>query len=117
MRVEKICSHVAIIKNGKLLATGPVGSILNSDITVEVNASNRDRLVQALKHITGSSSMTERKQWIECQIDDSTDIEAFSRQLYSEGIIPTHFVVRRRKLEEEFLTITQNFLIPINLIK
>ncbi|MCL4148080.1 UNVERIFIED_CONTAM: hypothetical protein GTU68_066370 [Idotea baltica] len=106
--VEKICSHVAIIKNGKLLATGPVGSILNSDITVEVNASDRERLIIALKNITRSDNLKERKQWIECQIDDSTDIEAFSRQLYSEGIIPTHFVVRRRKLEEEFLTITQN---------
>jgi len=106
--VEKICSHVAIIKNGKLLATGPVGSILNSDITIEVNASDREKLIIALKNITRSNNLKERKQWIECQIDDSTDIEAFSRQLYSEGIIPTHFVVRRRKLEEEFLTITQN---------
>lgn len=106
--VEKICSHVAIIKNGKLLATGPVGSILNNDITVEINASDRERLAIALRNMLKSDSLVERKHWIECQVDDSTDIEAFSRQLYSEGIIPTHLVVRRRKLEEEFLTITQN---------
>ena len=106
--VEKICSHVAIIKNGKLLATGPVGSILNNDITVEVNAANRDRLVTVIRNMIKSNSIVERKEWIECQIKDATDIEAFSKQLYSEGIIPTHLVVRRRKLEEEFLTITQN---------
>ena len=29
--VEKICSHVAIIKNGNLLATGTVGSIISND--------------------------------------------------------------------------------------
>ncbi|MFT4568074.1 MAG: ABC-2 type transport system ATP-binding protein [Saprospiraceae bacterium] len=106
--VEKICSHVAIIKNGKLLATGPVGSILSNDITIEVNASDRERLTIVLKNILKTDIVIERKQWIECQIDDATDIEAFSRQLYSEGIVPTHFVVRRRKLEEEFLAITQN---------
>ena len=33
--VEKVCSHVAIIKNGDLLATGEVGSILSKEITVE----------------------------------------------------------------------------------
>ena len=106
--VEKICSHVAIIKNGKLLATGPIGSILNTDITVEVNASDRGRLTIAIKNMVKSDSIIERKHWIECQVDDATDVEAFSRQLYNQGITPTHLVVRRRKLEEEFLTITQN---------
>ncbi|MEY3420595.1 MAG: hypothetical protein RIR48_880, partial [Bacteroidota bacterium] len=42
--VEKICTHVAIIKKGQLLATGPVGSIINSDITVELAANDMDKL-------------------------------------------------------------------------
>jgi len=49
--VEKICSHVAIIKKGKLLATGAMGSILSDQPTVEVGAADiesQHRLLSAI---------------------------------------------------------------------
>jgi ABC-type multidrug transport system ATPase subunit len=43
--VEKVCSHVAIIKQGKLLAAGSVGSIINNDITLELNSDQNELLL------------------------------------------------------------------------
>lgn len=106
--VEKICSHVAIIKKGKLLATGPVGAILSNDITIEVDARNREALALSLQRIAKDGRILKKALWLECQISDTTDIEALSSQLYKQGVIPTHLVMRKRKLEEEFLTITKN---------
>ena len=106
--VEKICSHVAIIKSGKLLATGPVGSILSNEVTIEVAATDMSKLEELLNRLPSAHQIHMAKSWIECQVDEHMDIAEFSSQLYQNGLAPTHFVARKRKLEEEFLTITQN---------
>lgn len=105
--VEKICSHVAIIKSGKLLATGPVGAILSNDLTIEVDATDRDLLLNILSGISYVKSAETKNGWIECQIDETVDIEAFSKLLYEKKVVPIRLVGRRRRLEEEFLEITK----------
>ena len=42
--VEKICSHVAIIKQGKLLATGTVGNIIGGEDQIEVSSEENEAL-------------------------------------------------------------------------
>src|SRR6202000_3257452 len=49
--VEKICSHVAIIKKGKLLATGAIGSILSDQPTIEAGAPDLEQLYQVLASV------------------------------------------------------------------
>ncbi len=105
--VEKICSHVAIIKAGTLLATGPVGSILNDNVTLEIDAPDRERLLAHINSLQISSHVTETPKWVECVLTDDVDIVALSRSFYEAGIIPTHFATRKKKLEEEFLEITR----------
>ena len=105
--VEKICSHVAIIKNGQLLATGPVGSILSNDITIEIDAEDRESLAKSLSEINYVHSITIKKDWIECMIDEEVRISDFSINLSDLGISITRLVARKKRLEEEFLGITK----------
>ncbi len=104
--VEKICDHVAIIKNGKLLASGSIGAIISKDTTIEIDAIDRDRLLSVLVNHPLVKKMLPSKEWIECLIDEHASIDEFSRSLYQKGVIPTRIVARKRKLEEEFLQIT-----------
>ena len=106
--VEKICSHVAIIKNGRMLATGPIGAILSNDTTVELDALDRDNLKAKLSVNQYVKSFSEKKNWIECLISEEIPIEKFSKSLYDGGLTPTRIVARKRRLEEEFLEITAN---------
>ncbi len=106
--VEKICSHVAIIKNGRMLATGPIGAILSNDTTVEIDATDRQSLIDALGSNEYVKSFIEKKNWIECLISEEIAIDRFSKSLYAGGIVPTRLVGRKRRLEEEFLEITSN---------
>ncbi len=106
--VEKICSHVAIIKKGRLLATGPVGAILSSDITVEVAADDMERLQILLESKSFVNKITKEKKWLECLVDQEVNVSEFSSMLFREGVTPTHLVARKRRLEEEFLEITKN---------
>lgn len=104
--VEKICDHVAIIKNGKLLAAGPIGAIMSNDTTLEIDAVDKTKLLSVLVNHPNVKKMLPDKDWMECLIDENVSIGEFSRSLYEQGIIPTRFVARKRKLEEEFLQIT-----------
>ena len=106
--VEKICSHVAIIKEGRLLASGPVGQLLSKDVTVELATNDLEDLKQKLSEFASVKKIASNDQWLECLVDESMDISTFSRSLYDKGIIPTRFVARQRRLEEDFLEITKN---------
>ena len=106
--VEKICSHVAIIKNGKLLSTGMVGELLSDDYLIELGAFDLDKLEQFTTKCKAIKSVQKKaKYWI-CTIDKDTPAESISKEAHNNGLILSHFVIRKQSLEEEFLTITKN---------
>jgi len=104
--VEKICSHVAIIKKGQLLATGPVGSIINSDITVELASNDMHLLKSFLSGIPMVKSLHMLDKFIEITVDQNEDFAVLNKLAFDNGIILTHFVGRKKRLETEFLEIT-----------
>lgn len=105
--VEKICSHVAIIKKGNMLATGSVGSILSSDTTVEIGATDLNKLKNVLSGLNFVNAVKDINGLLECTIVDEDKYELIITTCIDKGIIPTHLVKRKRRLEEEFLEITK----------
>jgi ABC-2 type transport system ATP-binding protein len=104
--VEKICSHVAIIKSGQLLASGPVGAIVNNDITIELAAENMEKLKQFLSRLDLVKSMFDNGQIMEIGVSADTDFTAINKLAFENGITLSHFVARKKRLETEFLEIT-----------
>jgi ABC-type multidrug transport system ATPase subunit len=104
--VEKICTHVAIIKKGFLLATGPVGSIINSDITVELAANDMDKLKTFLTDLPFVKRLDLNGKIIEILIDKDEDHSVINQMAFDHGLLLTHFVARKKRLETEFLEIT-----------
>lgn len=106
--VEKICSHVAIIKFGHLLATGPIGAILNNDNLLELNAKDQAALRTWLSSLSFVKSVEEKRQFLECTVDAGFPLEDFNSLAFEHGHQLTHLVARKRRLEEEFLQITSD---------
>jgi ABC-2 type transport system ATP-binding protein len=104
--VEKICSHVAILKSGELLASGPIGAILSNDQFAEINAEDQTRLLQWIEDKDFIKLIKKEKNFIECSITEDINAAQLNTLLLNDGIALTHLVVRTRKLEEEFITIT-----------
>ncbi|MFZ1523265.1 MAG: ATP-binding cassette domain-containing protein [Saprospiraceae bacterium] len=104
--VEKICTHVAIIKKGFLLATGPVGSIINSDITVELAANDMNKLKTFLADLPFVKRLDLNGKIIEILIDKDEDHSVINQMAFDQGLLLTHFVARKKRLETEFLEIT-----------
>lgn len=104
--VEKICSHVAIIKKGNLLATGPIGSIINSDITVELAATDMAQLKTFLADLNMVKSLKITDKLIEITVNQDIDVSYINRLAFDHGILLSHIVGRKKRLETEFLEIT-----------
>ena len=105
--VEKICTHAVILKNGKLLSTGPVGTILNDDVTIEVAAENNEELKQILREVPWINAINEvRGNILECIAESSHNGSEINALAFQKGIVVTHLKTRKRSLEEEFLEIT-----------
>lgn len=105
--VEKICDHVAIIKNGKLLGNGSVDELLNADFSLEIQALDQIRLLEFLEQYPSVSNIKKENNHIKCSIDEEVDVTAISKALFAESIILTHFVAKKKKLEDAFLEITK----------
>ncbi len=104
--VEKICSHVAIIKYGKLLATGSVGSILSNDLIMEIGSDELDRLREFLNSIPWIKKIDSKKGFLECNIEAGHKAAEMNKIAFDQGITLTHLVARKKNLEQEFMEIT-----------
>lgn len=106
--VEKICSHVTIIKKGKKLVSGPVGAILSDDITIEIGSPDLHSLQQLLSTYPGINTIKDCHSYLECSAEASLDISQLNTAAVSNGIAINRLIARKKSLEQEFLQITQN---------
>jgi ABC-type multidrug transport system ATPase subunit len=105
--VEKICSHVAIVKKGKLLAVGAVGSILSDQPTVEAGAADIGKLFQILSDTPFVKKITRADKLLILELEPGRQPEEVNRLAFERGVILDHLVVKRQSLETEFLEITR----------
>ena len=105
--VEKICSHVAIIKQGKLLATGPIGQILNNKLSMEIGAEDLESVKALLAEIPSVEIQKIHKNYIECLIDPTSTAAQINKLAFDKGIVLSHLVLKKQRLEQEFLAITK----------
>lgn len=105
--VEKVCSHVAIIKNGKLLAAGPVGAIIHDENIVEVAAEDLLALEQLFSPMSAVHKVTRENGKLLLYTDESLTPGEINRLAHQAGILLTHILTQHKSLEAEFLEITK----------
>jgi ABC-type multidrug transport system ATPase subunit len=107
--VEKICSHVAIIREGQLLHTGTVGEILLNDRKIiELKAGDMTMLMGALQEMQGLESIHLQGQFIWASAEKSLNLAELNAYLMNRGITLSQLREVPRRLEDEFLQIVRN---------
>ncbi len=104
--VEKVCSHVAIIKQGNLLANGEVGAILSNDRQVDIGAEDLGRLREVLSNFPGVNSISEKGKLLQLQVSQELSAVELNKLAFDKGMIISHLVMKPKSLESEFLEIT-----------
>ncbi|MEX2404509.1 MAG: ATP-binding cassette domain-containing protein [Balneolales bacterium] len=105
--IEKVCTHVAILKNGKKLTSGTTREILTKNDTLEIAASDLEALQHLLKEIDGVTEITRHHNMLLASITDNVEIAELNADLINKGVKPHHLVRRKQTLESHFMEVTR----------
>jgi ABC-2 type transport system ATP-binding protein len=107
--VEKICSHVAILKKGVVITSGEVENVLAGEDVVEMSAADPEALSRVLGEYGHGSRMEREGNRIQLIFPQGTsDPEDINRFCFSRGMVLTHLFIRKKKLEAKFFELTNN---------
>ncbi len=105
--VEKICSHVAILKKGELLANGPVKELLTEDEVIELSCNNNALLREKLESSDLVKEVETENGVLVLTLNEKitpSEINAFA---FDQKLVIHHLLSRKRSLESQFLELVK----------
>ena len=106
--VEKVCSHVVILRKGEKLYSGRVDEMIASHGFFELKCNDNEKLASLLEKHPVFGSIKAENGIITAFLNEAMQPEELNKLLFSEGITLSHLVKRKESLEEQFLTLTKN---------
>jgi ABC-2 type transport system ATP-binding protein len=106
--VEKVCSHVLVLRKGEILYSGLVNAMSNNKGFIELQAHNHIALIDALHLFPAIESVKEEEGKVIVSSTTEIDPAELNRFLAEKNIFLTHLAKRKHSLEEQFLKLTNH---------
>ncbi|MCL4162384.1 UNVERIFIED_CONTAM: hypothetical protein GTU68_042483, partial [Idotea baltica] len=106
--VEKVCSHVVVLRKGVKLYSGRVDEMISSHGFFELKSNKEDELVKLLENHKSFGKVKVKDHLVTAFLNEPMKSEDFNTYLFKQGVILTHLVQRKESLEEQFLQLTDN---------
>ena len=107
--VEKVCTHVIVIREGKKLYSGSVDEMTSSYGILELNSENQKKdLIKALNNFEGISSIKQENDLIYAKLNKNISAADINHYMIKNNITLSHLVKRKPTLEQQFLTLTND---------
>ena len=104
--VEKVCSHVVVLRKGEKLYSGPVEEMISSHGFFELKSSKHDELIKLLETDERFGNIKIENEMITAFLNEPMDATEFNTFMFKKGITLSHLVKRKQSLEEQFLQLT-----------
>ena len=106
--VEKVCSHVAILKKGELLTAGKVDEVLANEDIVEVEARDLAKLYEMMQGVNNTLRVYREDNSVILHFErGAADTEAINKYCFDHNITLTSLLLKNKSLESKFLEITK----------
>ena len=105
--VEKVCSHVIVLRNGKSLYSGEVNGMTNSKPYFELSAADMTSLKAALQQIGGMTIGTQHGDVVRVDYEGNMTPESLNRMLFDKGVVLSHLIKKKNSLETQFLELVK----------
>jgi ABC-type multidrug transport system ATPase subunit len=105
--VEKVCTHVVILKKGKKLAEGEVDNLIKGKDVIILACEDMDMLRQALSESSLIESISLVGNEYKVEMNHDAKPGDISKQLMEKGIVLTRLEVRKNRLEDQFLELVK----------
>jgi ABC-2 type transport system ATP-binding protein len=106
--VEKVCSHVLVLRFGKILYNGKVDEMVNHNAYFELQSNNNQQLIEVLKKHPELDNFENNEEKIIAHFKNQVDASELNKFFFEKGISLNHLVKRKQSLEEQFLTLTNS---------
>jgi ABC-2 type transport system ATP-binding protein len=107
--VEKVCTHVVVIRKGVKLYSGPVGDMTTSFGTLELKAdTGNEKMIDLLYNYDGISNTQIEGDLVIASLNRSVSAAEINMFLAKNGIHLSHLVKRKQSLEQQFLNLTNS---------
>lgn len=104
--VEKVCSHVLVLRKGQVLYSGKVDGMISNEGFFELQSEDIAVLKSALTRISAIDHFTEEDGKLTAYLKQPLEARDLNRLLSEQNIYLNHLVKRKHSLEEQFLELT-----------
>ncbi|MBP6556997.1 MAG: ATP-binding cassette domain-containing protein [Flavobacterium sp.] len=105
--VEKVCSHVLVLRFGEILYSGTVDGMTNQMGYFELQSNNNATLAEMVKSHPEAESVSELEGKIIVHFKNPVDAAELNKYLFNKGVCLNHLVLKKSSLEEQFLALTK----------
>ena len=106
--VEKVCSHVVVLRKGEMLYSGTVDGMIANEGFFELQADNNADLRRVLSGHNAVEKIDEEDGKLFVYLKSSLEAAELNRYLFQHNICLNHLVKRKHSLEEQFLQLTNH---------
>ncbi len=106
--VEKVCSHVIVLRKGEMLYSGSVDGMSANEGFFEVQSENSETLKSILNEHPAIDHIREEEGKVLVYLKSELSASELNQFLFSKNITLCHLVKRKNSLEAQFLELTKN---------
>lgn len=103
--VEKVCTHVAVLKQGKRLAAGSLSEVLTRGPLLQIAGGELTSLKQMAHHCPGVVQVREQGDKLELQLENAQTPAEVNRWFMQQNVALSHLAVYKPSLESGFLAL------------
>jgi ABC-2 type transport system ATP-binding protein len=104
--VEKVCSHVLVLRKGEVLYSGLVDGISANEGFFELQADDNQQLIALLKTHPAIEKAILSENKVLVYLNTKLESKELNQFLFANNICLSHLVKRKNSLEEQFLELT-----------
>ena len=106
--VEKVCSHVVVLRKGEMLYQGSVHDMIENNSFFELKSDDKEQLKLALQNHPSIEKIEEEEGKVLVYLKQDIAAKDLNSYLFEQKIVLEHLVKRKNSLEEQFLELTKN---------
>jgi ABC-2 type transport system ATP-binding protein len=106
--VEKVCTHVLVLRKGEMLYSGTVDGMTSNEGFFELKSENHQTLKSVLANHLAVEKIVEEEGKVLVYLKENLEPADLNKYLFDNNISLEQLVKRKVSLEEQFLELTAN---------
>lgn len=106
--IERICSHVIVLKQGNAIYSGRVDEMTKNQAYFELESHQMDELLSALQSLSYFDEVKKDEDRVIATIAHPIAPAELNKLLVEKGIYLSHLVLKKQSLENQFIELVKN---------